>query len=528
MGFDLLLYNATFYTLDPRFPVVEAVGIRGERIAAIGSADELRDGLDDGERAIDLGGQTVIPGLTDAHVHFVQFSLRLMQPDIYELPSLEETLGRIADHVATLEPGQWLYGGGWNCNLWGDGTFPHRHDLDRVAPNNPVALASKDGHSLWVNSRALTLAGITAQTPDPPGGCIRRDPAGEPTGILHENAMAPVYKIIPRPTLEEQIAACRRGLQAAHRVGLTGIHDCEGSEALAVFQELHRRGELSMRVLMHIPAEELDAAIALGIRDGLGDDWLRLGGVKAFADGSLGSRSAWMLEPYEGERSNRGIPTMTATELRDLAGKANRAGLSVAIHAIGDAANRAVIDAIAAARQGAPPWLRNRIEHVQLLHPDDLPRLGELGIVASMQPIHATADIDIAERHWGARSATAYAWRSLLDTGATLAFGSDAPVENISPLLGIHAAATRRRADGSPGPDGWHPEQRISVVEAIRAYTLGAAYAAGMESSLGSLSPGKLADLVVLDRDILKVAPMEIADIQVINTMVGGQFIKSE
>ena len=519
---DLLLYNSRVHTMDPDNPTATALAIRGERIAALDDGDELRSALDRGAEAVNLRGSTVIPGLIDAHIHFAEYSLRLNRVNIYELPTKQETLRRIATRARGAKPGEWIRGGGWNRNLWEDGTFPHRWDLDRISPHVPVALSSKDGHSLWVNTKAMELAGISAQTPNPSGGNIRRDPSGEPTGILQENAIDLVFHVIPYPTPEEMIAACKQGMANAHRVGLTSIHDCEGDQALGVFQELHRQGELTIRVLMHIPEENLDAAIALGLRDGFGDEWLRVGGVKAFADGALGSRSAWMLTPYEDEPKYRGIPTATSSSLRALVRRANNAGLSAAIHAIGDAANRAVLDAVEASPAILP--MRNRIEHVQLLHPDDIPRLGQIGVIASMQPIHATSDIEIADLHWGPRAATSYAWRSLLDSGARLAFGSDAPVEDLSPLLGIHAAVCRRRLDGFPDPDGWYPEQAITPAEAVHAYTVGAAYASGEAHFKGSLAPGKLADLVILDQDIFEIDPMDIPNTQVLGTMVGGKF----
>ena len=531
---DTVLYNGAIHTMEAEMPLASAVALSGDRIAALTSdalgGDRLREALAPGGRAINLRGRTVIPGLVDAHLHFVEYSLRLEQVDIYELPSLEQTLDRVAAHAATLRPGQWIRGGGWNCNLWGEGAFPSRHDLDRVTPDHPVALSSKDGHSLWVNTRAMQLAGLTAQTPDVPGGSIYRDAEGIPTGILQEHAMGLVYDVIERPSHAEMLDACRHGLGRAHRAGLTGIHDCEGAAALRVFQKLAQDGELTLRVLAHIPAESLDAAIELGVRDGLGNEWVRLAGIKAFVDGSLGSRSAWMLEPYEGSPGNCGIPTTTEEALGELVRKANGAGLSVAVHAIGDAANRAVLDAVAVAdtataRGAAALPVRNRVEHAQLLHPDDVPRLAALGVIASGQPIHATADIDLVERYWGARGATSYAWRSLLEAGTVLAFGSDAPVESISPLAGIHAAVTRRRANGYPGPQGWHPEQSLTVGQAVRAYTMGAAYAGGEERLKGSLRAGKLADLVVLDRDIFSIDPMEVLQAQVVATMVGGRFV---
>jgi hypothetical protein len=522
---DTILYNATFYTMDPRHPIVDAVAIAQDRIVAVGDEHNLRQAVQSSQDALDLGGRTVIPGLIDAHVHFCAYSLRRDMVDIYELSSLQETLNRIQARASVLPPGTWIRGGGWNCNLWQGGGFPTRADLDRVAPNHPTALSSKDGHSLWVNSRALTLANIDAKTANVEGGSIFRDAAGEPTGILQEKAMRLIHDIVPRPSDAERLAACRRGIAYANQIGLTSIHNCEGAAALTTFQQLAQADELSLRVLAHIPESELEAAIEIGLQDGFGDEWISIGGIKAFSDGALGSRSAWMLAPYEDDPDNLGIPTTDPEALQALVNKANGAGLSVAIHAIGDAANRAVLDAIESAARSAQDGLRNRIEHVQLLHPDDIPRLAALGVVASMQPIHATSDIDIAERHWGERAATSYAWRSLLDTGAVLAFGSDAPVEDISPLLGIHAAVTRRRPDGYPGPEGWYPAQKLTVSEAVHAYTVGAAYASGQASSKGSLTPGRLADLVVLDRNIFEIDPAEIVHTNVYATMVGGKFV---
>ena len=519
---DMLLYNGIIRTMDPAQPRADAIALRRDRVLALGSRQEVTSLLDDRAQALDLHGSAVIPGLIDSHIHLLSYSLGLSRIDLHEVPTLQEAQRRVASRMAQARPGEWIRGAGWNCNLWGDGSFPHRGDLDAVSPANPAALSSKDGHAVWINSRAIEMAHITAQTPDPPGGRIRRDPSGEPTGILLENATDLIYDLIPPPSLEEAVAACKRGLASLHRVGLTGVHDCEDELALRALQALRQRGDLSLRITMHIPADHLDAAIALGLRDGLGDEWVRVYGVKAFADGALGPRSAWMLSPFETDPTNTGIPTLEPEALHELVHKANSAGLSVAVHAIGDAANRAVLDAIAAAPQ---PPMRNRIEHVQLLHPADVPRLAQLGVIASMQPIHATSDMRIADLHWGKRSATSYAWRSLLDAGTHLAFGSDAPVEDPSPLQGIHAAVTRRRPDGSPGPQGWYPEQRITATEAVYAYTMGAAYASGEEMQKGSLTPGKLADLVVLDRDILITDPMDILHTRVLGTMIGGEFV---
>jgi predicted amidohydrolase YtcJ len=384
-----------------------------------------------------------------------------------------------------------------------------------------VALEAKSGHAMWVNSRALELAGVTASTLDPLGGQIVRDARGQPTGILLENAMDLITKVQPEPTPEELADMMRAAFPAAHRAGLTGIHDFDGPVAFAAFQILWNRRQTSLRVIKSIPRELLSQAIDLGLRSGFGDDWLRIGSVKLFADGALGPQTAAMLEPFEAS-NNLGIATLSEAEMADNVRRANAAGLSCAIHAIGDRACRTVLDVY---EQVGLRDLRNRIEHVQLLHPQDYGRLGKLGVVASMQPTHATSDMLMADKYWGKRSAGAYAWRTQLDAGAVLAFGSDCPVERIDPLMGIHAAVTRRRADGSPGPEGWYPEQRLTVEEAVRAFTWGPAFVAGQEDRLGSIAPGKLADFTVLDQDIFAIEPMEILNTHVDATIIGGQFM---
>jgi predicted amidohydrolase YtcJ len=343
-----------------------------------------------------------------------------------------------------------------------------------------------------------------------------------PSGVLLETAMRLVQSIIPRPTPRELAGLMNDAQAAAHRAGLTGIHDFDSSLAWEAFQELESRGELRLRVMKGIPHEQLSAAISLGMRSGFGGERLTLGPVKMFADGALGPQTAWMIAPYEGSWSV-GIPRLTAPQLFDDILRAHEAGIACAVHAIGDAACHVVLDAFerAAARAGKSE-LRDRIEHAQLLHPDDVGRLSRLGIVASMQPLHATSDMIMAERYWGERCRGAYAWKSLLDSGAVLAFGSDCPVEICDPLAGIHAAVTRRRADGAPGAEGWRPEQRLTVEQAVRAYTLGAAFAAGREAELGSVSPGKRADLTVLDADVFSIDPHEIRNVRAAATIVGG------
>ena len=534
MQADLVLYNGTIYTMDTapcpgqdREPRAEAVAIAGNRIVAVGDDQELLGLLAPGGEALDLRGRIVLPAFTDCHIHFLSYALRLRQINLTGLTSKEAVLERVAARVAEVTPGRWLEGGGWDRNLWADPSFPTRADLDRVAPRHPVALSSKCGHALWANSRALDLAGITDDTSDPEGGEIVRHPAtGEPTGILKEQAIQLVRRVIPTPGAEEIEEAMAQAIPNLHRAGLTGIHDCEGAEAFTAFQQLASRGELKLRVLMHIPMENLDSVIQLGLRSGLGNEVLRIGAVKIFADGSLGARTAAMLEPYEEEPDNRGIMVLSEEELKAVMERACQAGIAPAVHAIGDRATHAVLEAYEAHRSlWAAQGLRPRVEHAQLLAPEDIQRLGRLGVIASMQPIHCTADMEMVDLHWGARGAGAYAFRSLLDAGAPLAFGSDCPVEDFNPLVGIHAAVTRRRADGFPGPQGWRPSERITIAEAVQAYTQGAAYASGEEWLKGSISPGKLADLVVLSQDIFTVNPMDILGTEVEVTILDGQFV---
>ena len=530
MKAELVFYNGRIYTMDPGAGRARALAVAGNRVAAAGDDAEMRALLGPGGREIDLDGRAVVPGLIDAHVHFGWHSVAAAQRrlDLDNAPKAEIAT-KVAARAGELPPGRWILGGGWNQNVWAEPVMPSAADLDAVAPDHPVALQSKSYHATWANSRALELAGITAATEDPPGGQIGRDERGRPTGILLEGAAELVDRVVPEPDVAEVMEALRQGMAQAHRLGLTGVHDPGSSTVLAAFQALRAAGEMQLRALMHLPAETLDAAMALGLRSGLGDEWLRIGGLKLFADGALGPQTAHMLAPYEGMAGNLGIPTLSREELHELVGRANGAGLSVAVHAIGDAANRTALDAIAAAQAATPdrmrPALPNRIEHVQLLHADDLPRLAQLGVVASMQPIHATSDMEMAGRHWGRRCELAYAWQSVLDSGARLAFGSDAPVETMDPLAGIHAAVTRRRADGSPGPEGWIPAQRISVAQAVYAYTLGAAHASGEAHVKGSLTPGKLADLAVLSRDIFQGPPEEIAAARVEMTVLDGKIV---
>ncbi len=531
MANQAILTNGKIHTMDPVQPFVTALAIRDGKILLAGSDSAARDVLPraTGENAIDLKGACVLPGLTDSHIHLMYFSKGLRQVQA-ETPSLQKVLAAVAEFAQREPAGAWITGFGWNHNVWG-GEFPTATYLDQVAPEHPVVLIAKSAHACWVNSLVLRLARITAETEDPPGGRIVRDENGNPTGVLLEEAMDLVYRLMPGLSTAEAAESLRQGMAAAHRAGLTCVHDMDGVDCFQGLQILRDAGRLTLRVIKSVPLAHLGEAVGMGVRTGFGDDWLRIGGVKMFADGALGPRTAWMLEGFDTAPDNTGISATPIEEIRAAVLKANAHGLAAAIHAIGDRANREILNIYAEARAvavgaGSPrPHLRNRIEHVQLLHPDDAGRLAELGVIASMQPLHATSDMYIAEQHWGKRSAGGYALRTQQVRGAVLALGSDCPVETLDPLAGIHAAVTRRRADGTPGPEGWHPEQRLTVEQAVRGYTAGPAYAAGMEDRLGSLAPGKWADLTILDQDIFAIDPMEILNTRVLATLTAGRFV---
>ena len=475
MQADLVLLNGNFHTMDRQRPRASAAAIAGDRFLAAGSNEEMRALLAPGGRVVNLRGATVVPGFIDAHIHFLSYGLSLQEIDLSGVATLASALERVRRRAAETPAGQWLTGRGWDQSVWEGGAFPAAAQLDAVAPQHPVFLARKCGHAAWVNSRALALMGILAGTADPDGGEIVRDGVGRPSGILLERAMGPANCLLTEPSPHAAIAAVREAQKVVNRMGIVGVHTKEAAASLRAFQQLRAGGELTLRAVAQIPVDELDSAIRLGLRTGLGDQFLRIGGVKVFSDGALGPRTAWMLAPYEGEPDNLGIAVTGAGEMADIVARAVQAGLAVVTHAIGDRANRMVLDALETSRRaGQGLHLRHRIEHAQLLHPDDIDRFAQLDIIASVQPIHATQDMRIADTYWGARSRYAYAFRSLWDSGARLAFGSDAPVETPDVIQGIHAAVTRMRADGSPGRDGWYAEERLTVPEAVFAYTMGA------------------------------------------------------
>ncbi|HEX2619815.1 MAG TPA: amidohydrolase [Phototrophicaceae bacterium] len=525
---DHILYNGNIVTLDGKIKKAEALAISSGRIVAIGDDSEILDLATASTIRENLGGRTVIPGLVDAHIHWKWTARTLQEVDLYEVPSRKIALERVAARTTDLPQGEWIIGQGWTQEAWDDRQFPTAAELDTVTPHHPAYLRAKSAHAFWVNSFALRVCGIDRDTPDPEGGYIGKDEHGNPNGMLYENAGKLITAHIPVITAEESASHMLEAQKLALASGLTGIHDYDGPDCLTALQLLRDRGQLGLRVVKNVNKEWIHHAYALGLRWGFGDDWIRIGGLKIFSDGALGPRTALMLKNYEGEPDNLGVRVTDVEEMLTLVSEASAAGLPSTIHAIGDRAMREVLDVFEAVRAEEaqrgelPTSRRHRIEHVQVIHPDDIPRMAKLNIIASMQPIHATSDYRMADRYWGDRSKWAYNARVQLDQGVTVAFGSDSPVDPFEPLRGIHAAVTRQRPDGSPGENGWYPENRLTVDEALRAYTIGAAYAAGTERYQGRLAPGYLADLVVLDQDLYKVTPADILDIQIHATMVGG------
>ena len=519
-----ILYNARIYTLDKVKPLVSVIAVDHGVIIAAGG-DELLQAFDRADKQ-DLQGYTVLPGLTDAHLHLQHYSLSLQKIDC-ETDTLEECLQRVKMTAQKAAAGEWVLGHGWNQNSWGN--WPTAADLDSITPNNPVFLTAKSLHAAWANSAALKLAGVGPGTPDPKDGQIQRDMKGEPTGILLENAVVLVSELIPEPGTVDLAKAIEDAQPILWRMGLTGVHDFDKRDCFLALQELHAQQRLKLRVTKNIPVELLDHAVEVGLRTGFGDDWLRIGSVKAFMDGALGPRTAAMFQSYIGEPENKGTLLLDNEQLFEFARHAADGGLGMTVHAIGDRANHEVLGAYEQLRayetEKGLPHLRHRIEHVQLLHPDDAPRLARLDIIASMQPVHATSDMLMADKYWGDRTSLAYALKTQLEAGAHVAFGSDAPVESPNPFRGIYAAVTRRRPDGSPGLAGWHPEQKLSMQQAIEGFTTGAAYAAYAENRQGSLSEGKLADLIVLKKNPFTCDPEEVKDLQSSATMVAGEWV---
>jgi predicted amidohydrolase YtcJ len=506
----VILENGIIRTLDPSLPRAGALAIAGDRIA--GGVGTHETALASPER-IDLRRRCVLPGFTDSHVHFPTWSLVTRDVRLEDSTSLDDALVRVAAAVGNVQPGRWLRGYGWRSGAWSPPTEPTKQALDAVSGSVPVALISKDYHSIWLNSAALERADEDLEVP---GGVVERDERGEPTGILREECAWHFRDLHVRPTQAEMVEATREGLLIANARGVTSVHDKDGwLGALGVWQELEQEGSLTLRVWQSLPHDHINALAEMGMRSGLGSDLLRVGYVKAFMDGTLGSRTARLMD-------GSGVEITSREEFEDIVRRAARAGFPVAVHAIGDRANRDALDAFeAAAEEWRPVGLRQRIEHAQLLTWEDVPRFSAIGVAASVQFSHAPSDRDLAETNWAGMTERAYASRSLLDAGAVVANGSDAPVEELDPLLGVRAGVLRTLDERG----GWHPEQRVTVEEALHATCVAPAWLTGDERRRGKLLPGFLADLVVLDRDPFECAPEELAEVQVVATMLGGRWV---
>jgi predicted amidohydrolase YtcJ len=535
---EMVLLGGRVFVGDPANRIVEALAVRDGRVVAAGSDAEVRGWIGPGTRTIALEGRLVTPGFNDAHIHFAPGGMSLLAVELLGTTSTAEVERRVAAAVAAAAPGEWIVGRGWDHTRYpaselDPAGWPTGAVLDRAAPANPVLLTRVDGHVSWANSAALRIAGVDRATQPPPGGAILRDAAGEPTGILQESAQALVRRHVPEPTAAQVRRGIVAAMELAARTGVTSVQTSASGEDVRVYRALRDADSLTVRVYAWHPLERrtIEAMTALGIGAGFGDEWVRTGMVKGFTDGTLGSRTAYMLEPFSDDPSTRGLPQHTPAELDALVRAADAAGLQVILHAIGDAANRLALDVFErAAEANGPRARRHRVEHAQILHPEDIARFRRLGVIASMQPTHATSDMRWAEARIGAERAAAgaYAWRSLLDAGASLVFGTDFPVEPMAPVEGIYSAVARqsREEPGTP-PGGWLPEQRLSREEAIRLYTAAPAYGEWEEGRKGTLRPGMLADLVVWDRDLLTVAEDDILRAEPIMTVVGGRVVFS-
>lgn len=524
----LTLINAQVHTMDPGCPRGSGLIIQDGRITQVIPEGNPEVAANSG-KVLDLGGRVLVPGLIDSHLHLRTYAESLQKMDC-ETATRAACLDRVSERVQGTPPGSWILGHGWNHNLWPEG-YGSAADLDRISRDHPIYLTGKSLHVSWANSLALELAGITPATPDPPGGMLGRDGNGSLTGILYEEAVKLVEARIPLPEISEIAAAIQASQSQLWRLGLTGVHDFDRLPCLEALQLLESRGTLKLRVQKSVPAESLDAALERGWRTGQGSEWLWFGGVKDFMDGALGPQTAALLEPYQGS-DGRGMLLRSEEEIYQLGRRAAAGGLALSIHAIGDRAIRSLLDAFQRLRDdeiraGRSP-LPHRIEHLQLIDPHDIPRLAELGLTASMQPFHATSDMVMAEAYWGERTRYAYAPKYQLDHNARVIFGSDAPVEEPNPWLGIHAAVTRRALDGSPGPDGWHPEGRISPEQALRSFTAAPGESCGRGSRQGKLIPGSWADLVLLAQDPLTCSPDSLAEIEPAGTMIAGEWVWRE
>jgi predicted amidohydrolase YtcJ len=526
---DLIVTHATIYTVDETHPFVSAMAVREGRVQFVGSEREALLLRGPSTRMLDAGGQTIIPGMVDAHGHLFELGTSLHNLDLTDTRSYAAIVARVAARLKDMPANRWLVGRGWDQNKWGDTRFPTHQELTRVSPNNPVVLERVDGHALLANAAAMRAAGVSAATKDPAGGRIERAANGEPTGVFVDNAMALVAKAIPPMSHDDMRAAALAAIAEANRYGLVGVHDPgEPREVLDLFEELAKAGTFSLRVYAMISDDSaaIEHYFQRGPQNALYDGHLWIRAIKLYADGALGSRGAALLDPYTDDPKNSGLLKSTPDHLRDVSIRALQHGFQVATHAIGDRGNRVALDAYEAALKAVPTTdHRFRIEHVQILDHADIPRFAKLGVIPSMQAVHQTSDMYWASNRLGyARSFGAYAWRSLLNTGVIIPNGSDFPVERVNPLYSFHSAVSRQDENNWP-PGGWFAEQRMTREEALKSITIWPAFAAFEEQLTGSLTPGKYADFVILDQDIMTVPESSILGTTVVATYIGGKAV---
>ena len=530
---EIIVYNAAIATQDPENPFAQAVAIGQGRIMAVGGNDDILHLAGAGTEKIDIDGRLVVPGFIDTHIHFYEWALKRQGVKLDDLTGLDQLLTRVRQAANDRSPGQWIMGQGWNETDWAEPRMPTRESLDRAAPVHPVLLWRCDLHLAAANSAALKLAGIDAGTVDPPEGRIERDAAGEPTGILRELAINLVRQAVAPPDADQIVEAFADATSALHRRGITGIHDVrlmadkDGASAFGTFQKLDRNDRLALRSWVTLPGDRLDDIIGLGLRTGFGNDRLRVGHVKFFSDGGMGARTAWMIDPFLD--AGCGMPLMEMDALAEDIQRADEAGLSVMVHAVGDRANRELVTIFEAlesrrVRTGqSRPVIPHRIEHVQMIRPEDADRLRSLHLALCVTPANMVLDINLIDSAVGEKGQWTYAFRRLMDTGTPVMFSSDCPVCDPDPLVGIHAAVTRQRVNGTP-ENGWHPQNRISVAEAIQAYTATPA-AVHQALDLGVIAPGKKADLAVLSENMLTSPPSRIPRMKVDMTLFDGSIV---
>lgn len=527
---DLIITNANVWTGDDGQRSAQSVAVLGDRIVAVGSDNDVLLWRGAGTKMIDAGGKLLLPGFNDAHVHFADGGRQLDSVQLNDATSAEEFVRRIAERAKITPKGEWITNGDWDETKWNPPNLPAREMIDPVTPDNPALLSRYDGHSVLANSAALRLAGITAKTPDPAGGTIVRDTRGNPTGVLRDAAMDMAYKVVPPPSHDQRVRAVKRALEHAASLGVTSVQNMNPDYAdIAVYSELLQNGELTARIYAAPLITGVEDQAKIGIRHAFGGPYLRIGAVKAFADGSLGSHTAYFFEPFTDQPDNHGLLSdemQPLSLMRDRMMMADAAGLQICTHAIGDQAISIVLDLytdVVKSHHGAER--RFRIEHAQHMAEKDFARFAQLDVIASVQPYHAIDDGRWAEARIGHdRASRTYAFRTFLNHGVHLAFGTDWDVAPLNPLLTVYAAVTRATLDGK-NPSGWFPEQKLTVAEAVHAYTMGSAYAEFQEKEKGSIEPGKLADMVLLSDDIFSIDPVKIRDVKVLKTIVGGKVI---